>query len=119
MAKNNWALVTGSTAGIGYAIASQLVQNKMNVIINGRSEERVQKAITQLVQAGADPKSLKGVAADLTTTAGISKMTEMCPDVDVLVNNFGIFEPKDFSEITDADWDKMWNANFMSGARLA
>lgn len=113
------ALVTGSTAGIGFAIAENLIQKNFQVIINGRSQERVQSAIDQLVKNGANKSSLHGIAADLMTTDGIAKVLTAFPDVDVLVNNFGIFEPKEFTDITDADWDKMWTGNFMSGARLS
>lgn len=119
MNKNKLALVTGSTAGIGFAIAEKLAQKGFDVIINGRSEERVNKAINQIAATGVNKSQLHGVAADLTTTAGISKVQELYPQVDVLVNNFGIFEPKEFAQITDADWEKMWNGNFMSGARLS
>ncbi|UYL07518.1 SDR family oxidoreductase [Bdellovibrio sp. SKB1291214] len=119
MKKNKLALVTGSTAGIGFAIAQSLTKKGFDVIVNGRSEERVNNAINELIKSGANKASLHGVAADLTTTAGISKVTELFPEVDVLVNNFGIFEPKEFADITDDDWEKMWNGNFMSGARLS
>ncbi|MDG0815877.1 SDR family NAD(P)-dependent oxidoreductase [Bdellovibrio svalbardensis] len=119
MKNNKLALVTGSTAGIGFAIAEKLVHQNFDVIINGRSEERVNKAINQLLEKGASKKSLHGVAADLTTVEGIAKVQELFPEVDVLINNFGIFEPKEFANITDADWEKMWNGNFMSGARLS
>lgn len=119
MKKNKLALITGSTAGIGYAIAEKIAQKGNDVIINGRTEERVNTAINNLIKAGINKANLHGVAADLTTTEGISKVTELFPTIDILVNNFGIFEPKDFPDITDADWDKMWNGNFMSGARLS
>lgn len=119
MKKNKLALVTGSTAGIGFAIAEKLAHKNFDVIINGRSEERVNSAINQLIASGASKNTLHGVAADLTTVEGISKIQELFPEVDVLINNFGIFEPKDFADITDADWEKMWNGNFMSGARLS
>jgi NAD(P)-dependent dehydrogenase (short-subunit alcohol dehydrogenase family) len=119
MKKNKLALVTGSTAGIGYAIAEKMAARGFDVIINGRTEERVNAAINNLIKSGANKSSLHGVAADLTTTAGVAKVTELFPEVDVLVNNFGIFEPKAFADITDADWEKMWNGNFMSGARLS
>lgn len=119
MRKNKLALVTGSTAGIGFAIAEKLIAKNYEVIINGRTEARVTNAIDQLIEKGAKKSFLHGVAADLTMTGGISKVTELFPEVDILVNNFGIFEPKEFVDITDADWEKMWNGNFMSGARLS
>lgn len=117
--KNKVALVTGSTAGIGFAIAEKIAKQGYDVIISGRTQERVDQAIQKLTKGGIDSTRLLGVAADLSTKAGISKVTESFPDVDILVNNFGIFEPKAFAEITDADWEKLWNANFMSGARLS
>ena len=117
--KNKVALVTGSTAGIGFAIAEKIAKQGYDVIISGRTQERVDQAIQKLTKGGIDSTRLLGVAADLSTKAGISKVTESFTDVDILVNNFGIFEPKAFAEITDADWEKLWNANFMSGARLS
>jgi NAD(P)-dependent dehydrogenase (short-subunit alcohol dehydrogenase family) len=119
MEQTRLALVTGSTAGIGFAIAAKLAAKNFEVVINGRSEERVQAAMKNIVDHGISKTKVHGVAADLTTAAGISKLIESFPQVDVLVNNFGIFEPKPFVDITDDDWEKMWNANFMSGARLS
>lgn len=119
MKKNKLALITGSTAGIGFAIAEKIATKGFDVIINGRTEERVNKAINQLIEKGIGRNQLHGVAADLSTVEGINKVIELFPEVDVLVNNFGIFEPKDFAHITDEDWEKMWTANFMSGARLS
>ena len=119
MKKNKLALITGSTAGIGFAIAEKIATKGFDVIINGRTEERVNKAINQLIEKGIGKNQLHGVAADLSTLEGINKVIELFPEVDVLVNNFGIFEPKDFARITDEDWEKMWTANFMSGARLS
>jgi NAD(P)-dependent dehydrogenase (short-subunit alcohol dehydrogenase family) len=119
MSKNKLALVTGSTAGIGFAIAEKMAAKNFDVIINGRTQARVDQALEQLSKTRATPNTLDGVAADLTTPEGISKVQELFPEIDVLVNNFGIFEPKEFADITDEDWNKMWNANFMSGARLS
>lgn len=119
MKKNKLALVTGSTAGIGHAIAENLHHKGFDVIINGRTESRVKSAINQITQTTGGKSALHGVAADLATPEGISKITELFPEIDVLVNNFGIFEPKAFAEISDADWEKMWNANVMSGIRLS
>jgi NAD(P)-dependent dehydrogenase (short-subunit alcohol dehydrogenase family) len=113
------ALVTGSTAGIGFSIAQKLVEQKFEVIINGRTEERVNRAIEQLVSAGASPGQLHGIAADVTTVVGAKKITEKFPEVSVLVNNFGAFNPKSFEDSTDKDWDEMWIANVMSGVRLS
>ncbi|MNJ92556.1 D-beta-hydroxybutyrate dehydrogenase [compost metagenome] len=119
MKNKHTALVTGSTAGIGFAIAQKILEKGTAVIINGRSEERVNKAISQLAEKGFDRSLLQGVAADLSSPEGVKKITDLFPDIDILVNNFGIFEPKEFADITDEDWQKMWDCNFMSGARLA
>lgn len=117
--KSRTALVTGSTAGIGFAIAQKLASQNVKVIINGRTQERVDQAIYRIYEAGVPRECLHGVAADLTTTEGVAAITERFSDVDILINNFGIFEPKDFTDITDADWNKMWTGNFLSGARLS
>jgi len=113
------ALVTGSTAGIGFAIAKALVEQNFQVIINGRTEERVDGAIQQLVANGASRSRLHGVAADVTTVSGAIKIIEAFPEVTVLVNNFGAFNPKSFEQSTDKDWDDMWSSNVMSGVRLS
>jgi NAD(P)-dependent dehydrogenase (short-subunit alcohol dehydrogenase family) len=116
--KKRLALVTGSTAGIGFAIAEKLVHQGVDVIINGRTQERVDRAVQSLGVPGASG-ALLGVAADVATVAGIDKIREAFPSVDILVNNFGIFGPRDFAEITDDEWNGMWNANVMSGVRLS
>jgi NAD(P)-dependent dehydrogenase (short-subunit alcohol dehydrogenase family) len=117
--KNRIALVTGSTAGIGFAIAEKLLRKNIDVIINGRTEQRVAAAIKQLVSQGATARMLHGVVADVSEASGAQRIVETFPSVDVLVNNFGIFEPKNFADITDQDWERMWNANVMSGVRLS
>jgi NAD(P)-dependent dehydrogenase (short-subunit alcohol dehydrogenase family) len=113
------ALITGSTAGIGFAIAEKLIHRKFDVIINGRTDQRVNSAINHLLESGASPDQLYGVAADVTTSEGARRIQEMFPTVDVLINNYGAFQPKDFGDITDDDWNQMWNANVMSGVRLS
>jgi NAD(P)-dependent dehydrogenase (short-subunit alcohol dehydrogenase family) len=113
------ALVTGSTAGIGFAIAEKLVCRNFGVIVNGRTEARVGAAIDKLIASGASPDQLHGVSADVTTVAGALTIQEMFPKVDILVNNFGAFAPKEFAETSDQDWNDMWNANVMSGVRLS
>jgi NAD(P)-dependent dehydrogenase (short-subunit alcohol dehydrogenase family) len=112
------ALVTGSTAGIGFATAQRLAREKARVIINGRSAERVEAAIARLKQAvpGAD---VTGVAADVSQAAGCAALIAAHPQVDVLVNNMGIFEPKPFESIPDEDWLRFFEANVMSGVRLS
>lgn len=97
------ALVTGSTAGIGYAIAEALTREGAHVIVNGRTTSRVEGALKSLDKLGNGIKS-EGLAADLGTVEGIATAIQRFPDLDILVNNLGIFEPKPFEDITDADW---------------
>ncbi|QIN79463.1 SDR family oxidoreductase [Rubrobacter marinus] len=114
------ALVTGSTAGIGLAAASALAREGASVVLNGRSVERVEGAVGR-VREGLDGSGgeVAGVAADLGTAEGVEELLRRVPEVDVLVNNLGIFEPKGFAEITDDDWFRFFETNVMSGVRLA
>jgi NAD(P)-dependent dehydrogenase (short-subunit alcohol dehydrogenase family) len=112
------ALVSGSTAGIGFAIASALACEGARVIVNGRTEERVQAAIDRIRAAHKDAR-LEPLAADLGGAAGTEQAVSRFPDVDVLVNNLGIFEPKPFPEISDAEWFRFFEVNVMSGVRLS
>lgn len=107
------ALVTGSTAGIGLAIAQALAREGAQVIVNGRTQERVDAAI-RAVGGGAS-----GVAADLGTAAGAAALFERVAEVDVLVNNLGIFEAKPFESIADEDWLRLFETNVLSGVRLS
>jgi len=107
------ALVTGSTAGIGLAIAKVLAREGAAVIVNGRSEERVAEAIRQI------PQLARGFAGDLSEPGVIAKLTGEFPNVDILINNMGIFFPRPFAEISDEDWTRIWEANVMSGVRLS
>src|SRR6266481_2929514 len=112
------AVVSGSTAGIGLAIAAALAAEGAKVVVNGRTKLRVDAALISLQQSvpGAD---LRGVAADLGSTAGVDAFLRQVPAADVLVNNLGIFEPKPFLEIPDADWKRFFEVNVLSGVRLA
>jgi NAD(P)-dependent dehydrogenase (short-subunit alcohol dehydrogenase family) len=112
------ALVTGSTAGIGYAIAEALAREGARVYVNGRTPARVDEAVTRL-RVAVPIADVAGVAADLGTSDGIAYVAGELPEVDVLVNNVGIFEPKAFAEIPDADWLRFFEVNVMSGVRLS
>lgn len=109
---NKNALVTGSTKGIGYAIAQVLAQEGANVIVNGRSQESSDKAASSIGHGA------RGIAADVSTAEGCDKLLKEAGQIDILVNNAGIFEPKPFVEIPDADWERFYEVNVMSGVRL-
>lgn len=112
------ALVTGSTAGIGYAAARALAREGAAVVVNGRTQARVDEAVQKLKEESGS-ESVTGVAADLGTAAGVAEVIQQVPTLDVLVNNVGIFEPKDFGDITDDDWMRFFETNVMSGIRLS
>jgi NAD(P)-dependent dehydrogenase (short-subunit alcohol dehydrogenase family) len=116
--QNKIALVTGSTAGIGFAIAQALANEGARLIVNGRTEKRVNGALEKLQSAGAGGK-VEGIAADLGTAEGVENAIRRFPDVDILVNNLGIFEPKPFEQISDRDWLRMFEVNVLSGVRLS
>jgi NAD(P)-dependent dehydrogenase (short-subunit alcohol dehydrogenase family) len=136
------ALVSGSTAGIGNAIAAALFAEGARVIVNGRTQQAVDRAVAELragpsgnaagvkaagvKAAGVNAAGVKaaggevlGFAGDLTTAASAEALARRHPGVEILVNNLAIFEPKPFAEITDADWSRFFDANVMSGVRLA
>jgi NAD(P)-dependent dehydrogenase (short-subunit alcohol dehydrogenase family) len=112
------AFVSGSTAGIGLAIAQRLGLEGADVVINGRTEERVRVALAQ-IKKDVRNVDIRGVAADLGTAEGCAEVVRQLPTIDILVNNVGIFEPKPFEEISDADWEKFFAVNVMSGVRLS
>jgi NAD(P)-dependent dehydrogenase (short-subunit alcohol dehydrogenase family) len=111
------AVVSGSTAGIGLAIATALAAESANVVVNGRTEARVAAALEKIRERVANA-NLRGVAADLGTASGVEAFLKRVPEADVLVNNLGIFEPKAFAEIPDADWMRFFEVNVLSGVRL-
>jgi NAD(P)-dependent dehydrogenase (short-subunit alcohol dehydrogenase family) len=112
------ALVTGSTSGIGHAIAKGLAAAGAAVVINGRTQDKVDAAVAAIGKAVPGVK-VRGVAADVSTAAGCRALSAALPDVDILVNNAGIFEPKDFFEIPDEDWSRFFEVNVLSGVRLS
>jgi NAD(P)-dependent dehydrogenase (short-subunit alcohol dehydrogenase family) len=115
---NKAALVTGSTAGIGLAIAQSLALEGAHVTVNGRTQQRVDAAIASIRKQVANAK-VEGIAADFSTTAGAEAVIAKLPVVDILVNNVGIFEVKPFLEISDPDWFRFFEVNVMSGVRLS
>ena len=112
------AFVSGSTAGIGFAIAKALLNEEATVIINGRTQESVDNAIAELKQANPQAK-VTGIAADFARADAVVNLIEQLPDIDILVNNVGIFEPKPFTDTTDDDWFRFFEVNVMSGVRLS
>ena len=113
------ALVTGSTAGIGFATAQALAAEGAHVTVNGRDPARVAAAVERLRRDLPASASVDGVAADLSTGDGCRSLIARVPSVDVLVNNMGVFEPKPFEQITDEDWLRFFETNVLSGIRLA
>src|SRR4051812_37013328 len=116
--ENKTALVTGSTAGIGLAIATSLAHEGATVIVNGRTKKRVNDAIKQIRSQFSEAK-LEPLAADVSQASAVASAIRQFPKLDVLVNNVGIGELKPFEKISDSDWSKLIEANFMSGVRLS
>src|ERR1700734_258908 len=111
-------LVTGSTAGIGFAIAHTLAGEGARVIINGRTDDRAAEAIVKIKNQHPHAK-LEAFAGDLSKADEVGEVYKRFPEVDVLVNNLGVYEPKPFEKITDADWHAIIETNFFSGVRLS
>ena len=112
------AIVTGSTAGIGYAIAKGLAQAGAEVVLNGRGQEAVDKAVARLTAEVSGARA-RGVAADLGTAEGCAALVRAEPGADILVNNVGIFGPQDFFETPDDVWERFLAVNLLSGVRLS
>ncbi|SCX80631.1 SDR family NAD(P)-dependent oxidoreductase [Flavobacterium caeni] len=115
---NKTAFISGSTAGIGLATAKRLAAEGATVIINGRTQQSVDQAVKQLQSETGNP-NVSGIVADFSSVEDISKLIAQLPDIDILVNNTGIFEPKPFAEIPDEDWFRFFDINVMSGVRLS
>ena len=115
---NKRALVTGSTAGIGFATAEALAREGAAVIVNGRTRERVEAAVARLREL-VPGANVRGIDGDVGSAAGCARLIEGAPELDVLVNNAGIFEPKAFEAITDAEWLRFFEVNVLSGVRLS
>jgi NAD(P)-dependent dehydrogenase (short-subunit alcohol dehydrogenase family) len=111
--RDKLAVVSGSTAGIGYAIAEALAKEGARVIVNGRTQAAVTEAVSKIGQGAL------GFAGDLSDATKAAELARKYPDVDILVNNLGIFEPKPFEEIPDEDWRRFFDVNVLSGVRLA
>jgi NAD(P)-dependent dehydrogenase (short-subunit alcohol dehydrogenase family) len=116
--ENKTALVTGSTAGIGFAIARSLAAEGARVIVNGRTEARVSEAIASIHKSHPKAK-LEPFAAEIANAEAAIDAARQFPSVDILVNNVGVYEPKPFEQITDDDWQSIIETNFMSGVRLS
>ena len=116
--KNKTALVTGSTLGIGYAIAEALANEGAEVIVNGRTTERVNNAVEKLKKETGNNR-IKGIAADFADKTQVENLIAQLPKVDILINNVAVFEPKSFTAITDEDWLKFYEVNVLSGVRLS
>jgi NAD(P)-dependent dehydrogenase (short-subunit alcohol dehydrogenase family) len=116
--KGKKAVISGSTAGIGLAIATAVAAEGGSVVVNGRTEARVNAALEK-IRKQHKSADLEGVAGDLGTAAGVEAFTKQVPHADVLINNLGIFEPKPFAEIPDAEWLRFFEVNVLSGVRLS
>lgn len=115
---NKKALISGSTAGIGLAIAKKLAAEGAEVIVNGRTQQRVDKAIAE-IKAETNSQKVTGITADFSKADEIDALIKQLPQIDILVNNVAIFEPKEFAAITDEDWMRFFEVNVLSGVRLS
>src|SRR5882757_3818568 len=104
--KGKTAIVTGGTAGIGLAIVKALTAEGVTVSVPGRSKEKLDKALTGI-------PNVKAIVADVATADGAQSLIDQVPDTDILINNLGIYEPKAFADITDADWFKIFETNVL------
>ena len=116
--QNHSAIVTGATAGIGWAIAKALAAEGVHVVIPGRDKDKLE-AVTARIRSDIPGAELTSVVADLSVAGGVADLIAAIPDTDILVNNLGYYEAKPFAEITDEDWLRMFEVNVMSGTRLS
>lgn len=116
--KGKIVFISGSTAGIGYAVAERFLMEGAQVIINGITQGSVDQAINELKKAVPDCK-VSGIFADFSKVEEVNNLIKKLPNVDILVNNVGIFKPKAFKDIPDADWFRLFEVNVMSGVRLS
>lgn len=112
------AFISGSTQGIGFAIAQQLLSEKVEVIINGRNEEKINEAVFKL-KIEFPTASISGIKADFAKKEEVDVLLDKLTDIDILVNNVGIFELKDFEDLSDEDWHRIFEVNVMSAVRLS
>lgn len=116
--KSKTAFVSGSTQGIGFAIARQLLIEGAAVIINGRTQEKIDLAVKRLKEE-IPAADISGIAADFSSVAAVNQLLSVLPEIDILVNNVGIFELRPFADIQDEDWTRFFEINVMSGVRLS
>lgn len=116
--KGKVAFVSGSTKGIGFAIAQQLLQEGAVVIINGRSQEAVNDSIEKL-KVQVPQAEVTGIAADFAKVDQVNALLAQLPEIDILINNAGIFEPREFVDISDEEWMRYFEINVLSGIRLS
>ena len=116
--KGRRAFISGSTLGIGFAIADVLAREGASVIINGRTQQRVDESLARLRKT-APNANIQGIAADLGTAAGVHSVIARFPEIDILVNNLSIFDPKSFEDIPDEEWIRFFEVNVLSGVRLS
>lgn len=116
--KDKIAFISGSTAGIGLAIAKRFLEEGAQVVINGRTKESIDTTVKELKSSFPESK-ISGIAADFSKVEDVNRLIKELPEVDILINNAGIFEPKAFTEIPDEDWFRFFEVNVMSGIRLS
>ncbi len=115
--QNKKALVSASSSGIGFAIAYQMAREGAEVIINGRSKEKLEQAKSKILQDFPSAK-IEFSISNLATLVGVEEVSSQFPEVDILINNLGVYEAKDFFDIQDEDWQRLFDVNVMSGIRL-